>query len=202
MQNKYLQKKSGLPSTTFVVRRKSSAGFTLVETLLAIALLSMAIVAPLTIASSGVTAATTGKDRLIAISLARDAIEHIRSMRDRNRLQGSSVNWLTGISPVNGVPCTDLLGCRVDSLRDDTGNETKKVTSPAESLLSFNTSTADSGLYSHRAVSSNWAASKFYRSYVITDIVSGREVRVTVTISWNTTFATKSIVLIDQLMNW
>lgn len=192
------KKNIGLSLTTFAPH-KISVGFTLVETLLAIALLSMAIVAPLTIASSGVTAATTGKDRLIAISLARDAIEHIRSIRDRNRLQQVPADkWLTGISPVNESACTDSLGCRVDSLWEGTGNETKKINTQAESLLQYDTS---SGLYSYRS-GGTWSPSKYYRWYVIEDIVPNREVRITVTVSWRTIYAGKTIVLIDQLTNW
>ena len=67
-------------------QRKGEQGFTLVETLLAIAILSMAVLGPLGIASSGISAATIGKDRLIAVALGQDVFEYVRGVRDANRL--------------------------------------------------------------------------------------------------------------------
>lgn len=54
-------------------------GFTLVETLVAVAMLMIAIAGPLTIVSKGLTAATYAKNQVIASFLAQDLIEYIKS---------------------------------------------------------------------------------------------------------------------------
>jgi type II secretory pathway pseudopilin PulG len=91
------------------------AAFTLIETLVAILILSVAIVGPLTIASRGLGAALVSKDETIAFYLAQDAVEYIRYKRDSNRLLGLA-------DPLNGLDgaagCTSTNGCMVDSITD------------------------------------------------------------------------------------
>ncbi len=60
-------------------QNKGLRGFTLVETLVAIAILMIAIAGPLTIASKGLTAATYAKNQVIASFLAQDLIEYVKS---------------------------------------------------------------------------------------------------------------------------
>ena len=78
-------------------------GFTLIETLVAVLLLTTAIAGPLTIASKSLIAAVVAKDQVTAFFLAQDAVEFIRFARDTNRLQNS--DWLEGA----GV---DLINCK------------------------------------------------------------------------------------------
>lgn len=61
------------------LQNKGLKGFTLVETLVAIAILMIAIAGPLTIASKGLTAATYAKNQVIASFLAQDLIEYVKS---------------------------------------------------------------------------------------------------------------------------
>ncbi|OHA26373.1 MAG: hypothetical protein A3C06_01580 [Candidatus Taylorbacteria bacterium RIFCSPHIGHO2_02_FULL_46_13] len=194
MQNKYLQKncsrlQAGFIQHHFYSGYKSGAGFTLVETLLAIAILSMAIVAPLGIASSGITAATTGKDRLIAIELAQDAIETIRNIRDQNRLRGDS--WLSGLDE-----CVSPKFCVVDSLPSFGNNNIIK--SSGKGALRIQ---KDDGLYGYQP-GNGWSDSPFSRSVVVTEISANKEIRVVATVTWKTIFTTKSVVLVSHLMKW
>jgi len=162
-----------------------SAGFTLIETLLAVLLLSMAIIAPLSIASNNLSAATTGKNRLIAISLARDAIEYIRHVRDTNRLVGDP--WLNGLSQ-----CIGGSGCRVDTLAG--------AILPAENIpLLYDNSQGGTGLYGYNIAGSN---SPFFRSVKITERSLDREALITAEVSWSTTFSTKRVKVVNQLTNW
>src|SRR3989344_9618348 len=98
--------------------KKSNKGFTLLETLLAIALFSSLILAPLSIASNGLASAIASKERIAAVALAQDALEQIRRVRDSNRLSGSP--WLTDLAP-----CMTANGCVVDSINSH--NDTKKI---------------------------------------------------------------------------
>lgn len=82
-------------------------GFTLIETLVAVLLLSTAIAGPLTIASKGLSASLIARDQMIAFYLAQDAVEYVRFIRDSNKLAGNP--WLTNLNA-----CTGADGCTVD----------------------------------------------------------------------------------------
>ncbi len=62
----------------------NDSGFTIVETLIAIAVLMIAIAGPLVIASKGLTAALYSKDQMIASFLAQESMEVIKNIRDVN----------------------------------------------------------------------------------------------------------------------
>ena len=108
----------------------SKAGFTLMETLVAVLVLSLAITGPLAIAQKGLQAALISKDQISAFYLAQDAIEYIRYARDTNCLAaGSSAGgcpvgqWLVGnnnaTQSINLVACVGTVGtnaCTTDSI--------------------------------------------------------------------------------------
>ena len=92
----------------------SNGGFTLIETLIAILLLSTAIAGPLTIASKGISSSMLAKDQVGAFFLAQDAVEYVRFKRDTNKLEG--IAWLANVGP-----CTSAAGdatCQIDSIQD------------------------------------------------------------------------------------
>lgn len=91
-------------------------GFTLIETMVAVLLLSIAIAGPLTIASKGLSSALVAKDQIGAYYLAQDAVEYARFKRDSNRLAG--VSWLTGLVGAGLCSADGTTACKVDSVQD------------------------------------------------------------------------------------
>ena len=76
------------------------SGFTLVETLVAIAILMIAIAGPLTVAEKGLSAAIYARNQLMASYLAQDAMESIKNVVDSNELTiakngNESIPWLS-----------------------------------------------------------------------------------------------------------
>lgn len=61
-------------------------GFTLVETMIAVTILTFAVAGPLFTASRAIIAAQISRDQLIASYLAQEGIEHVRAMRDNEYL--------------------------------------------------------------------------------------------------------------------
>lgn len=88
--------------------KKSAQGFTLIETLVAVLLLTTAIAGPLTIAAKGLSAAIIARDQMLAFYLAQDGVEYVRYVRDSNKLAGNS-DWINGLSD-----CTGTDGCTID----------------------------------------------------------------------------------------
>lgn len=67
--------------------KKSGAGFTLIEGIIAIAIISTALIVGLSLAYSNLTAAQNNSDRIIAANLAREGLEVMRNIRDSNWLR-------------------------------------------------------------------------------------------------------------------
>lgn len=75
-------------------------GFTLIETLVAITILMISIVGPLTIAQKSLMAATLAKDQVIASFLAQEVIEKIKNDRDLHLRSGNEIDgtWLAAFN--------------------------------------------------------------------------------------------------------
>ena len=76
---------------------RAKRAFTLIETLVAITILTLAIVGPLYAANRAIVGARTSRDHLTATYLAQEAIEYVRLMRDddflaRHQAGGSDVS--------------------------------------------------------------------------------------------------------------
>jgi prepilin-type N-terminal cleavage/methylation domain-containing protein len=87
-------------------------GFTIIETLVAITILMISVVGPLTIAHKGLRAAVDAGDTVTASYLAQDAIEYLKNIRDNNLLKHS--DWLRVLRN-----CTESSPCKVNTREGD-----------------------------------------------------------------------------------
>lgn len=88
---------------------QKNKGFTIIETLVAVFILSVAITGPLVFAQSGLRAAFLARDQITALFLAQDAMETIKNMRDTNGLEERF--WLNGIQ----LCLNEEKGCTIDT---------------------------------------------------------------------------------------
>lgn len=99
------------------------SGFTLLEALVAISILMVAVVAPITIAQKGLSSASYTKNQMIASYLAQDAMEYIKNRRDLKTINSTiseRTDWLDGLEDcfVTSDGWTED-GCSVDTVEDN-----------------------------------------------------------------------------------
>jgi prepilin-type N-terminal cleavage/methylation domain-containing protein len=70
-----------------------SKGFTLVETLVAIAIFTMSILGLMSVMAQGISDTTYAKQKIIATYLAQEGIEYVRNMRDTEVFLQNSEEW-------------------------------------------------------------------------------------------------------------
>ena len=157
-------------------RTQRTRGFTIIETLIAIAVLMIAIAGPLAVASRGLLSAQISKDQMVASYLAEESMEMIKNTRDNNiSLSGASA-WLN--TPANLSSC--VLNARCDySAVDSFFLKTNCGTVSCPLYIDQN------GLY-HNTQVSNSQLSQFSRSMYFEAVSGGSvEKRVHVLVSWN-----------------
>lgn len=177
---------------------RSQKGFTLVETLVAISLLVVGVMAPMAIAAKGLQSAFYAKEHLTAVYLAQESIELLRMKRDDYSLAhtGSSTdNW----SGTVNAACFLSTGCDIG----------------ARTFAYRNCATAANGCtlrYDDNAITGNLRAmyqytsgslSPFTRTMVLESINGGKEIKATVTVSWraNVFAGTKVVTLQSTLFD-
>jgi len=180
----------------------SIRAFTLIETLVAITILTVAIIGPFVAIQNALVASFAARDQLVASMLAQEGIEYVRGIRDENYIYNvtnpsAPRSWfynLNGSGP--GVNCQNR-NCTIDftqrthALCGIVGTET---------CPPINRSTA-SYLYSHLPVSSANLATVFTRTMTIAP-VTAREMRVTVTVTWSTGNRPYTITITETLSAW
>ncbi len=90
-------------------------GFTIVETLVAIAILMIAIAGPLTIAHKGLLAALYAHDQVTASYLAQDAMEYLKNVKNNNYSRGNWLQFFDTCETANTL-------CKVDTINGDPSN--------------------------------------------------------------------------------
>src|SRR3989344_8329238 len=207
---------------------KATAGFTLIETLVAIAVLVLSVTAPLEIAAKALFSAFHARNQITAYYLASEAIEYIKNARDTTFLNDvlnearpiqDNQDWLLGLEN-----CKRTSGGNEECYIDTTvpfdpyasalSNEAVK-SCPADiggdvvcPKLQYN---PDTGLWGYDAIGNVTQApeTKFTRKIYIppqsNNGGSQDEVLIKATIEWagaNPLQATQSFTLVGSMMNW
>ena len=94
--------------------RKTGGGFTIIETLVAVAILMIAISGPLVVANKGLTSALYARDQVTASYLAQETMEVIKNNRDNN-MNSDPSTWLNNI--VDNANCISSVAvCEISPL--------------------------------------------------------------------------------------
>ncbi len=168
-----------------IYENDKQAGFTLVETMVAISILSLAVTGPLLIAQKGLGSSIYARDQITAFYLTQEAVEYVRNVRDSNRITGAA--WLSQF----GGCKEDGSGrkCQIDSQYADfsAGGAIAACPGGVCPVLSLNTA---SNVYGYGS-GGDWKPTIFTRTVSIDDRAKpgakpDQEAQVSVTISWGT----------------
>lgn len=175
---------------------KKQRGFTLLETLVAILVLSLSIVAPMLIASRTLVSAVAAQEQIIAVYLAQEAIEALRAVVDNDALEGDT--WLNGFASDNGgaIPFdTEFL---IDPTLVMNNAGFMKTCTGACPKINFDLSDK---LYQHGTTAGDNQPSIFTRTVRVSQINSN-EITVTATVTWTLGPTTRSFTTRENLLNW
>lgn len=206
MKNKFIKNKNKIIS---------SAGFTIVETLVAIAILAIALTGPLAIVSQSLRSSYFSRDQITAHYLAQEAIEYIRNRRDQNGLQKTEdTEWLDGVTTSEGSQTPgDLLNefnpiqsstIKAYLIRNDNGYSIRKCDNGGTSCppLRYN----PSGERIYGVDGAEYPESIFTREIIITkspqDPDAKREINVSVTVKWHTASINSQASIDERIYNW
>ncbi len=189
--SKDLIPRSTLYRGSFIIASKSItppngvSGFTLVETLVAVSILLISIVGPLTVASRSLLSARYAKDQITAFYLTQEATELIRNKRDDNAISGSS-SWMDGLGS-----CFAQSGCKVDATDGIFSSCSAGVCQPLRKFKS-------TGFYGYN---SGWEETKFTRTINLTN-VNSNEIKISINIAWNTGILDNNFTIVENLLDW
>ena len=188
----------------FGVSLQSQRGFTLVETLVAISILSLSIAATFTAAQSGIQNSTVAKDQTTAFYLAQEVMEYIKNVRDENALHSIKFpdaprSWLHGIASVAGDPCHFGKVCKIDiPLKTVTNCGSAAITTNPPNLCPVIKQDPVTNLFGYF---SGWTDTRFKIEIQLRNIVSDVEVEVVITISWVSRAGAKFFQASETLFN-
>lgn len=202
-------KGKGLPST---ISLRNGAGFTLLEMIVAVSILVGAIMGPIAVAVSGINAATSAKNRILANYLAMEAMEVLKNRQYTNFINMPPFGFGEDISNIGGVGGTHCLvsgpppqyhECRVDAWDP---NEPSSVCNQLADCDLWINSTIDEGIkYGHQYNFPTWTWTKApnnLRRFFHVEEIGIDQLLITVTVEWTEKGVPKSVVLEDYLQNW
>ena len=198
-------------------KEHNKSGLTLLETIVAIALIFAAMVGPVTLIAHALFSTSFSRNDLVAYTLAQEGIELVRAVRDNDILCGSfgsTISWDS--NPVDGtvlenfyeMDFTNSVDLICGSATINTPAPITRTLSTCNTVLNMN----GVGKYSYGP----GTPTDFIRCIKIcvptnsapcgmapdSDIPASDQMEVISTVSWTERNQQKSIMLDDRLYNW
>ncbi len=172
-------------------------GFTLIETLVALSIFSLSIVALIVAAGQGVSNFQTIKARLTASYLAQEGVELVHNIRDTEMETGSWASFIGTSSPVaNCFLNQNPNGCTIDAVYAPQNIDVQACTSSVCPFMKYDQFVG----YNHSPTYPTNTV--FRRTIALTLLPLNNEVEVKSTVSYTIGGTTSQIVMSEILTNW
>ena len=182
-------------------------GFTLIEAMIAVTIVTFAVAGPLVTASRAIVAAKIAHDQLVASYLAQEGVEYIHLMRDDEYLAayqagGTSISTAAWNNFISGSDAASITQCRAPSVCTLDPTRTMGTGSGLSLALCSGTCAAlfvnSNGLYNQQ---SSGTRTPYTRSIQAID-VSATDERIISTVSWSDHSIPYSVTVTDHLTPW
>lgn len=169
------------------MKKFQKKGFTLLETLVAVTILTLAIIGPLELAARAIGYSKTSRNQITASYLAQEAMEYVRNKRDTSRQSGNIGNWLAD----SGLTTCNLAnGCKIDVINDSVNQCTANC-----DPIKYDSA---NGYYNY----STGQDTDFIRIIKIKSPNFNEEKKIEVTVKWAEKFGEKSFALTQYLYEY
>jgi prepilin-type N-terminal cleavage/methylation domain-containing protein len=188
------------------MKKLSTRAFTLIETMVAISLLAIAIVPPMSLTAQSLTSAYYARDQVTAFNLAQEGLESVRAVRDAQVLAISQTANASGIDLFGPIPKNqDFI---IDSrMQYSQANQPPTCTGACQPLQT------DGTLYGYGFCGDGSCNTYFTRTMHACYIQPGTtytcnstpsdEMRVSATVSWPTAAGQiRTFTIYDNLYRW
>lgn len=192
--------------------RKTVRGFTLIETMIAVTILTLATAGPLYTASRAIVAAEIARDQLTASYLAQEGIEYIRAMRDNEFLTTYHAGGDTISTTAWNNFLIDFSGCSTATCMLDTYPTVPVGVGSGLSLQQCSPSGSPypacaplylaGGMYTQKS-DIGGVQKSFRRTVQILDVVgTSNDKQIVSKVTWDFHGSTYSVTITDHLTPW
>ena len=165
------------------MKNTKKRGFTLLETVVAVYILSVVVVAGFTAAFISISSSIHAKNQVTAFYLAQDAFDYIRHQRDINVLD-PNLGWLDGFGDCVGFSCKiDTSDGAISSISDDQG------------YLYL----TDNGIFTHESGEGNTQTN--FRRVISINEIAEYEAKVEIVVSWQQGANDRSFRSVSRIFN-
>ncbi len=180
-------------------KEKKNKGFTLIEAMVAVFILTISIVSLMNVVVSSLFAARYAKDEITVNYLLQEAVDYVRNDRDTVFLQVDDPSEGWKIFSKKYEICSDAGKCYLDVID---GAGPKECLSSECTILYYNESPEkNEAFYTHDKTKQGVAQSKFKREIEVGS-VSSDEISVKVTVRWTSGTMSKERTLETSLLRW
>lgn len=162
-------------------------GFTLLETIVAVYILSTVVVAGFTAAFVSISSSIHAKNQVTAFYLAQDVFDYIRHQRDINVVDPDTGNWLEGLGSCVGINSY----CSIDTSTNFISTINEEGGGPLY--------LTNGGIFTHS--DSGNSPTNFRRVININEIASGQEATIEITVSWTQGANERSFRSVSSIFN-
>jgi type II secretory pathway pseudopilin PulG len=182
----------------------ASKGFTLIETLIAIFILTLTVGGLLTLAANGYFSVRYARNQIVANDLVQESLEFIRNSRDTSAQQNET--WAQWVSQFSKNDCFTANGCIVDPY----ASSPLQVVRPADgSMIAFY---PDTGFYGYAtsaypaSLNSQGATAPYLTTYVRTitmqQAADPNQLTITATVQWLNGVSKEQTAQSILITNW
>lgn len=168
----------------------TSKGFTLLETLVAVLLISLAIVTFLGTTTSGIRSTRQAVNQMVAQSLAQEGMELVIALRNSNFLNTPAVTW-----------DNDMLGCTTGCAMDPWPTPSQMTIAACSTRACSMLYKTPTGKYTHSAAPTN-VATPFSRTITIAPDANATGLVVISRVQWVDRQIMREVEFTEFLTNW